>query len=161
MTREGRAITSRDRQGMAAPVAVSARTSLGDGYKIVHGFCEGLSLHQKDLQSLDRITPGGKCSASQRGSTGESLSRDLALLSLIFWTCATLASDAPQISKGSSFTLVTKQTDFDFNHSAFQGITLRSISCSSAELISPRIPMVTMPQNMMSTCRSSHEFQIR
>ncbi len=50
---------------------------------------------------------------------------------------------------------------FSFVYSAFQGMTLRSISCSTADVIRPRMPMVTMPQNMMSTCRSSHEFQIR
>src|SRR5712691_8684773 len=47
------------------------------------------------------------------------------------------------------------------HHSCFQGMTLRSISWNSTEVMSPRMPMVTMPTNMMSTCRSSHEFQIR
>jgi hypothetical protein len=46
-------------------------------------------------------------------------------------------------------------------HSAFHGITLRSSSWNSAEVISPRIPTVTMPQNMVVTSSSSHEFQIR
>ena len=47
------------------------------------------------------------------------------------------------------------------HYSVFQGTALRSISWKIAEVISPRIPMVTIPTNMMSTCSSSHEFQIR
>ena len=46
-------------------------------------------------------------------------------------------------------------------HSAFHGMTLRSISWNSADVMRPRMPTVTMPTNMMSTCSSSHEFQIR
>ena len=46
-------------------------------------------------------------------------------------------------------------------HSVFHGIAQRSISWNSTDVIRPRMPMVTMPTNMMSTCRSSHEFQIR
>ncbi len=46
-------------------------------------------------------------------------------------------------------------------HSVFHGIAQRSISWNSTEVIRPRMPMVTMPTNMMSTCSSSHEFQIR
>src|SRR5262249_29797103 len=46
-------------------------------------------------------------------------------------------------------------------YSAFHGITLRSISWNSAEVIRPRMPIVTMPTNMTSTCSSSHEFQIK
>ena len=44
---------------------------------------------------------------------------------------------------------------------AFHGTTLRSISWNAAEVMRPRMPMVTMPTNMVSTCRSSHEFLIR
>ena len=46
-------------------------------------------------------------------------------------------------------------------HSAFHGITLRSNSWNSADVMRPRNPMVTMPQNMVVTSSNSHEFQIR
>jgi hypothetical protein len=46
-------------------------------------------------------------------------------------------------------------------HSVFHGTALRSISWNTTEVISPRMPMVTIPTNMMSTCSSSQEFQIR
>src|SRR5437868_1585158 len=43
-------------------------------------------------------------------------------------------------------------------HSAFHGIAFRSSSWNSADAIRPRKPMVTIPTNMVSTWRSSHEF---
>src|SRR5690242_13415269 len=46
-------------------------------------------------------------------------------------------------------------------HGAFHGMTLRSSSRNSVEVMTPSSPMVTMPTNMASTWSNSQEDQIR
>src|SRR5579862_1713644 len=48
-----------------------------------------------------------------------------------------------------------------FFHGAFQGMTLRSTSRKRVEVMTPRSPMVTMPTNIASTCKSSQDDQMR
>jgi hypothetical protein len=50
---------------------------------------------------------------------------------------------------------------YEHGYCAFHGTAQRSISWNNTEVIRPRMPMVTMPTNITSTCRSSHEFQMR
>src|SRR5690348_13920037 len=49
----------------------------------------------------------------------------------------------------------------DLFHGAFHGMTLRSSSRNSVEVMTPRSPMVTMPTNMASTCSNSQDDQMR